>query len=150
MDFPSVSAPLFVPVFHLDRTNSVLNFFDTWVTLSVNWGPHLTTGLASTDSLPPPFVWVFQLISFFWVLGPSCFYGICDFLVATPSSQSPTDTHLCSISWSVVHLPSLIPHLTLSPFFPIALLSQSKPLPPMIILFLLMEGFPFSEKMAKG
>jgi hypothetical protein len=72
-----------------------------------------------------PLCWVFQLL-FFFSPGASCFSGIWDYLVASPSSQSPTATHLCSISWSVVHHSSLIQHLILSTFFHIALLPHSQ------------------------
>ena len=42
--FPSVSAPLFVPVYPLDRSNSELKFGDGWVVPFLNQGPCLTSG----------------------------------------------------------------------------------------------------------
>jgi hypothetical protein len=43
MAFPSISVPLFIPVFPLDRSNSGLKFREGWVAPSFNQGPCLTS-----------------------------------------------------------------------------------------------------------
>lgn len=72
----------------------------------------------------------FQSLLHSFSLRASCFHGIWDFLVASLSFSSPTATHLCSVSWRSVRLPSLLPHI-LGFCFPFSLcllcLSQIRP-----------------------
>jgi hypothetical protein len=103
---PSLSAPLFVPVFPLDRNNSGLQFWKC-VGLPIpqrGWGGGVVVVVVVVNlwilslQVLPPLCGVFQLMSSRGVLGSACFPGIWDFLVATPSSPSPIAVQLCSIS----------------------------------------------------
>jgi hypothetical protein len=53
MAFPTVSAPVFIPVFPVDRNIFGITFWVGWVAPSLTWGPCLTSGLGSTDSISP-------------------------------------------------------------------------------------------------
>jgi len=76
------------------------------VTPSPKWGPCLTSGYdLYRFSLP-----LLGISAYLILVGPgkaSCFPGIWDLLVATPSSPSPNATHLCSISWFDIPLYSI-------------------------------------------
>ena len=97
MAFPSVSAPLFVPVFPLDRSNSGLKFW-RWVGGPIpQLGAMPNLWIWSLQVLSP-LCWVFQLMSSLlgpgslllsWHLGLSSGY---------PSSPSPTATYFYSFS----------------------------------------------------
>jgi hypothetical protein len=93
---------------------------EMYVTPSLYWGPWLTSkyGLYRFSL---PFVGYFNCHPH-GILGGSCFPGIWDFLVATPSSPSPIATHLCSISWLSVHLL----HTWFPPSFSPSLLTSSQ------------------------
>jgi hypothetical protein len=98
-----------------------------------NWRPCLTSGYG-LYRLSPPLCWAFQLTHPCWVLGDSCFPGICDLLVATPSSPFPllyTCDQIPDPLYIILlpHIPDLPPpHFSPSTplFFPIS--SHSLPL----------------------
>jgi hypothetical protein len=61
MACPSVSVPLLVPVFPLDRSNSGLKFCERWVAPALNMRLFLTSGYG-LYRFSPPLGWVFQLM----------------------------------------------------------------------------------------
>jgi len=134
MAFPSVSAPLIVPVFHLDRSSTELIFLRRNVVPQPVTVPNIWIWSLQVLS---PLCWVFQLmlsllgsgsLLLFWHLGlsggypqfciPHCYTILFNFLTLCTSPLSP-------------------PTPDFVPTFPFHLLSPilSLPLPPLIILF---------------
>ena len=122
MAFPSVSTPLFVPIFSLDKSNFGLKF------LRKVGGPIPQLGVMSnlwiwSLQVLPPLCWVFQLMSsplgpgnllLSWCLGPSVGYLL--FI-------SHCNTPFCSVPWSwLCTSPLFLPTWPCPPFF-------SSPLP---------------------
>jgi len=105
MVFPSVSSPFFISVLLFDKSNSGLIF--------LRWagGP-----ISQLGAMPIHWIWSLQVLSplcwVFWLMSsllgnvnkPSLVPGIWDFLVATPSSPSPTSIKLHSNSWPSILL----------------------------------------------
>jgi hypothetical protein len=114
MDFPSASAPFFVPAFPLNRKNSGLKFL-RWVS-----GPTPQLGQCLSNGgglyrLYLPFVGYFSYCHLLWVLGASCFPGIWDFLVATPSFPS-LHCYIFLFNFPILCISLLFPYQILPPF----------------------------------
>jgi hypothetical protein len=86
MAFPSVSAPLFVPAFPLDRNNSGLIFL-RWVGGPIPQPWAMPVSEYGIYRFSFPFVGYCSLCHPHWFLGVSCFPGIWDLLVATPRNN---------------------------------------------------------------
>ena len=110
------------------------NFGDGCVVPFLNWRamPNIWIRCLISTGSPSP---LWGISANFIPVGSSCFPGIWDFLVATPSSLS-TNRYLSAIFWSSVHLLQLLPYLIISLFSPPPLLhpSPSHHLLPLIIL----------------
>ena len=115
MAFPSGYAPIFVPIFPLDSSSSGLK------SLRRVGGPILQVGNVSILfiwflQVLSPLCRVFQLMSFPLCTGSillSWNLGLSDGYFCSPS---PIATHLCSISWSSLHLLYILSHLILTLF----------------------------------
>ena len=106
MAFPSVSVPLFVPEFPLDRSNSGLKFW-RWVWGPINQGAMPNLRIWSPQSLPS-LCRLFQVMISLW--GParlllSWHLGL---FVCYPNSPSPL--WLWGVPWDMGELTVLYPH----------------------------------------
>ena len=131
MAFPSVSAPLFVPIFPLDRSNSGLKFLRRVGDPIPQPGARPNLWIWSLQVLSP-LCWVFQLMSSLlgpgnllgpWHLGlssdcpqfhlPHCYIPPFKFLILCTSHQSPPISDLALLFLSPSSLPD--PSLPLLP-----------------------------------
>jgi hypothetical protein len=90
MAFPSVSAPLFLPVFPFDRSNSELIFF-RWVVGHIPQleGYAYLLDMVSTGSIFP----LLGILAIVISVGPSLVLVIWDILVAYPPVPTPPLLH---------------------------------------------------------
>ena len=97
---------IFVPAFPLDRNNSGLKFL-RWVGVPISQLGAMPINWIWSLQVLSPLCFVFQLLSS--LLGPRnlFFPDIREFLVASPSSPSPTAKHLHSIFRPLYFSPSL-------------------------------------------
>jgi hypothetical protein len=98
MAFLSILAPLFVPVFLLDMSNSGLKFW-RWVGDLIPQPGSCLNSEYVLDRFTLPFVGYFSYCHPHEIMRGFCFFSIWDFIVATPTFPSPIATHLSSNSW---------------------------------------------------